>query len=50
MSRYSFKTRESTEFISTTAATSQEEAIEIFSKVKRLDKAIFTKLYEVVKR
>ena len=41
---------ESTEFISTTAATSQEEAIEIFSKVKRLDKAIFTKLYEVVKR
>jgi hypothetical protein len=50
MSRYSFRPKKSTEFISTTAATSKEEATEIFSKRKKLDKEIFLKLYEVVKR
>ena len=50
MSKYSFRAKKSTEFISTADATSEEEAIEVFSKRKKLDKEIFLKLYEVVKR
>lgn len=42
--------KQGTEYISTIAARSKEEALELFAKRKKLDKEVFTKIYEVVER
>ena len=50
MPKYSFRSKSSTEFISSINASSLEEAKQIFAKIKVLDLINFNKLYEVVER
>ena len=50
MPKFSFKPKKSDEFIRTVNASTKEEAINIFAKIKVLDRDKFNNLYEVIER
>ena len=50
MPKYSFKPKNTKEFISSVNASSLSEAKQIFAKIKVLSLENFNKLYEVIER
>ena len=50
MPEFSFKPKSSNEFIKSVEASTKEEAINIFAKIKVLDTEKFNNLYEVIER
>lgn len=50
MPKFSFKPKRSNEFIKSVEASTKEEAIKFFAKIKVLDTDKFNNLYEVIER
>jgi hypothetical protein len=50
MPKYSYRSKQSKEYIHTIQAKNKEQAIEFFAKIKVLEIDKFNKLYEVIER